>query len=161
MLIDSGADVTLVPEAVVDSLSIERSETKYQLLTFDGELSIWEAVRGQLLFRRRIFKGQFLIIDLAIGIAGRVLNHVSLLLDGPNLQPDNSTMSLVYWFGGIQRGTLDSSRKPHSQICRPNRVASSRRPIGVTSNALLSKSWITHLRFRATSRRAAPSAPPR
>jgi predicted aspartyl protease len=86
MLIDSGADVIL-PKAVVDSLSLERSDTKYQLLAFDGELSVSEAVHGELLFLGRIFKGQFLIVDQAVGIVGRdVLNHVSLLLDGPNLQ---------------------------------------------------------------------------
>ena len=89
MLIDSGADVTLLPKAVVDSLRLERSDTKYQLLAFDGELCISEAVRGEFLFLGRVFKGQFLIVDQAVGIVGRdVLNHVSLLLDGPNLQWD-------------------------------------------------------------------------
>jgi len=89
MLIDSGADVSLLPKAVVDSLNLERSETKYQLLAFDGELSISEAVLDELLFLGRIFKGQFLIVDQAVGIVGRnVLNHVSLLLDGPSLQWD-------------------------------------------------------------------------
>jgi predicted aspartyl protease len=89
MLIDSGADVTLLPRAAVDSLSLERSETKYQLLAFDGELSVSEAVRGELLFLGRIFKGQFLIVDQLVGVVGRdVLNHISLLLDGPRLRWD-------------------------------------------------------------------------
>jgi len=50
MLIDSGADVTLLPKTVVDSLRLESSDTKYQLRAFDGELSISEAVRASFWF---------------------------------------------------------------------------------------------------------------
>ena len=38
-------------------------------------------------FGRRIFRGQFLLIDQPIGILGRnILNEVSLLFDGPRLE---------------------------------------------------------------------------
>ena len=87
MLIGSGADVTLVPKSAVDSLELERSDTKYELLAFDGAKSASEAVRPELVFLGRIFRGQFLVIDQEVGILGRdILNHVCVLLDGPNLQ---------------------------------------------------------------------------
>jgi hypothetical protein len=39
-----------------------------------------------LLFLRRAFKGRFLVINQQWGLLGRdVLNHVSILFDGPNL----------------------------------------------------------------------------
>jgi hypothetical protein len=86
MLIDSGADITLLPKASVDSLGIESSGTSYELIGFDGTKSASVAVRAELLFLRKIFRGQFLIIDQEIGILGRdILNNVSLLLDGPRL----------------------------------------------------------------------------
>jgi hypothetical protein len=47
------------------------------------------------------------------------------------------------------------------QTCRPNRLSSSFPPNLVTSKALRSRSWITHVRFNARLSRAAPSAPPR
>ena len=36
MLIDSGADVTLLPRSWVDSLGIERFGASYELMGFDG-----------------------------------------------------------------------------------------------------------------------------
>ena len=58
MLIDSGADVTLVPEPAVDSLALERSGIKYELVAFDGAKSVSEAVHAELFFLGRIFRGQ-------------------------------------------------------------------------------------------------------
>ena len=53
---------------------------------FDGRTSVSEAVRADLIFLRRTYSGQFLLIDQQVGILGRdILNHVSLLLDGPRL----------------------------------------------------------------------------
>ncbi len=48
-------------------------------------------VQLELVFLRKRFKGQFLLIDQPIGILGRnVLNAVALLLDGPNAQWDEN-----------------------------------------------------------------------
>ncbi len=85
MLIDSGADVTLIPAASVKQLGLSINTGKgYELAGFDGSRSIAQAVQLDLLFLRRAFKGQFLTLDQEWGILGRdVLNHLAILLDGP------------------------------------------------------------------------------
>jgi hypothetical protein len=87
MLIDSGADVTLIPLASVNLLgaTIDSGEG-YELMSFDGSRSVARSVQLDLLFLRRTFKGRFLLIDQDWGILGRdILNHVALLLHGPRL----------------------------------------------------------------------------
>jgi hypothetical protein len=86
MLIDSGADITLLPKMKVDALRIESSGASYELMSFDGTKSVSEVVRADLLLLRKTFRGKFLLVDQEIGILGRdVLNNISLLLDGPRL----------------------------------------------------------------------------
>lgn len=86
MLIDSGADATLLPKAAVAALGIVSTGERYQLVAFDGTTSESEAVRADLVFMSRRFRGRFLVIDAEVGIVGRdVSNHVRLLLDGPAL----------------------------------------------------------------------------
>jgi len=88
MLLDSGADVTFVPSTVVDLLGATIVPgTQYELIGFDGSASSAQAVRLELLFCGRTFRGQFLLIDQAWGILGRnVLNAVPILLDAPHLE---------------------------------------------------------------------------
>ena len=58
-------------------------------MSFDGSTSFAPVIQLELIFCRRIFRGQFLVIDQAWGIIGRnVLNSVPLVLDGPNLTWD-------------------------------------------------------------------------
>ncbi len=85
--LDSGADVTLLPQAAVDQLGISAGPGEgYELMGFDGSVSVARAVWLDLLFLRRSFKGRFLLIDQEWGLLGRdTLNHVSLLFDGPRL----------------------------------------------------------------------------
>jgi Retroviral aspartyl protease len=87
MLLDSGADVTLIPQASVALLGTTvRIDESYELMGFDGNVSQAQAVQLNLIFLRRRFKGRFLLITQEWGIIGRdVLNYVSLLLDGPHL----------------------------------------------------------------------------
>ncbi len=61
MLIDSGADVTLVPRSFVIQLGadIDATET-YELVGFDGTRSFVPAAHLDLLFLGRAFKGRFL-----------------------------------------------------------------------------------------------------
>jgi hypothetical protein len=75
----------LLPQSSVDLLGIEaNADEVYELQGFDGNISISKAVRVDLVFGRKTFKGRFLLIDQAWGILGRdVLNHVCLILDGP------------------------------------------------------------------------------
>jgi Aspartyl protease len=87
MLLDSGADVTLIPQASVARLGLTiRVNESYELMGFDGSISQAQAVQLELIFLRRRFKGRFLVGRQEWGIIGRdILNHVSLLLDGPHL----------------------------------------------------------------------------
>jgi hypothetical protein len=89
MLIDSGADATLLPKSAVASLGIIGTGERYQLAAFDGTTSESEAVHVDLVFMNRRFIGRYLLIDGEVGVLGRdVLNHVRLLLDGPGLNWD-------------------------------------------------------------------------
>lgn len=84
LLIDTGADVTLLPLGAVNAAGIEHTGASYELLTFDGRSGSVGAVRADLLMLGRTFRGQFLVIDQEVGILGRnILNVLSLLLDGP------------------------------------------------------------------------------
>lgn len=88
MRMDSGADVTILPREAIEKLGIAPVPNKvYELQGFDGSLQLAEMVQLELVFLRKRFKGQFLLIDQPIGILGRnTLNAVALLLDGPNAQ---------------------------------------------------------------------------
>ena len=87
MLLDSGADVTLVPEEAATLLEVAVvSDQSYELIGFDGATTSAPAVQLELIFCRRTFRGQFLLTNQEWGILGRnVLNAVPLLFDGPRL----------------------------------------------------------------------------
>jgi hypothetical protein len=87
MLLDSGADVTLIPSFTLKELGKAIVPDKlYELIGFDGNTSFASVVHLELIFCRRAFRGQFLLVDQEWGIIGRnILNSVSLVLDGPNL----------------------------------------------------------------------------
>ncbi len=87
MLLDSGADVTLIPQGAVHMLGVcIRPNESYELRGFDGHTSFAPVVQLDLIFLRKTFRGRFLVINQEWGILGRdVLNHVSVLLDGPYL----------------------------------------------------------------------------
>ncbi len=87
MLLDSGADVTLIPQTSISLLETAVTPSKqYELTGFDGSVSLSPVVQLELLFCGRTFRGQFLLIDQAWGVIGRnVLNSIPILLDGPHL----------------------------------------------------------------------------
>lgn len=87
MLLDTGADVTLIPQAAAQSIGLSSAPDKfYELSGFDGSKSFASVVRLDLLFLGRTFRGQFLLINQEYGILGRnVLNSISLSFDGPHL----------------------------------------------------------------------------
>jgi predicted aspartyl protease len=86
MLIDTGADASLLPRSVVASLGIVGTGERLQLLAFDGSASDSETVRADLVFLGRRFRGHYLVIDAEVGVFGRdLLNHLRLFLDGPSL----------------------------------------------------------------------------
>jgi hypothetical protein len=88
MLVDSGVDVTLIPQASVNQLGLDKDPNEgYELMAFDGSTSVAQVVQLDLIFLRRVFRGRFLLINQEYGILGRdILNHVSLLLDAPHLR---------------------------------------------------------------------------
>jgi len=87
LLLDSGADVTIIPQSTISQLGIAiDSADVYKLQSFDQHISTVHSVNLELLFLNRTFRGRFLVFDQDRGILGRdVLNHVSIILDGPSL----------------------------------------------------------------------------
>jgi len=95
MLIDSGADVTLIPQQSVTLLGAAiEPDAGYEVMGFDGRKSIAQVVNLDLIFLTRAFRGRFLVSNQAWGVVGRdVLNHVVVLLDGPRLLWDEQKSS--------------------------------------------------------------------
>jgi hypothetical protein len=90
MLLDTGADVTLIPRSHVSALALPDA-AQYVLEGFDGTRSAAPAVTAELQFLGKSFRGQFLLIDSEHGVLGRnVLNNLSLLFDGPSRSGWNS-----------------------------------------------------------------------
>jgi len=92
MLLDTGADVSLLPQTVVNSLGLTIfSDRQYELVSFDGSTSFAPVVQLELIFLERTFTGQFLTIEQEWGILGRnILNAIRLMLDGPSLTWEQS-----------------------------------------------------------------------
>lgn len=88
LLLDTGADITLLPRITVEQLGGPvQAGQPYELMGFDGSRSLALAVTLDLLFLRRAFRGRYLLIEEDRGIMGRdILNHVILLLDGRRQQ---------------------------------------------------------------------------
>ena len=84
MLLDTGADVSLLPRALGAPLALPDA-ILYELESFDGTKCTAPSVTAELLFLGKSFRGQFLLIDNWYGILGRnILNNLSILLDGPS-----------------------------------------------------------------------------
>ena len=84
MLLDTGADVSLLPRSHVARL-VSPDAKQYELEAFDGTKSTSPAVTVELRFLGKSFRGQFLLVDGWHGVLGRnVLNSISLLFDGPS-----------------------------------------------------------------------------
>jgi predicted aspartyl protease len=90
MLLDTGADVTLVPTSALEKLGIDPAEgDAYEVQGFGGDTQLIKAVNLEMILLGKKFTGQFLSIDQPIGILGRnILNSVSILFDGGRLKWD-------------------------------------------------------------------------
>jgi hypothetical protein len=90
MLLDTGADVTLIPLHAATAMNVEIDPNKrYEIVAFDSSSTLAPVVRLELHFCNRTFRGQFLVIDQAWGVLGRnILNLVPLVLDGPRSRWD-------------------------------------------------------------------------
>lgn len=86
MLLDTGADVTLIPQVAVRELGLSYSVGNYELVGFDNSSTIARAVRAEMVFLGLTFRGQFLTVEQDYGIIGRnILNLVSITYNGPRL----------------------------------------------------------------------------
>lgn len=87
VLLDSGADVTLLPRAATNQLgSAATLAQRCELMGFDGSRSFAEVIFLDLILLGKAFRGRYLLTDDSCGILGRdVLNHLSLALNGPGL----------------------------------------------------------------------------
>jgi hypothetical protein len=84
MLLDTGADVSLLPRSFVSALTSPDAK-QYELEAFDLTKSTAPAISAELQFLGKSFHGQFLLIDGWHGVLGRnVLNNLSLLFDSPS-----------------------------------------------------------------------------
>jgi len=85
MLIDSGADVTLIPQVCAERLGlVSNMETGLLVRGFDGSPIMADVVEAEIVFLGRNFRGRFLLVTGECGILGRnVLNNLALLFDGP------------------------------------------------------------------------------
>jgi hypothetical protein len=85
MLIDTGADATLLPRGAIARLGITPDPAlQYELVGFDGTRSTTQAVDVDMLFLQKAFRGRYLIVDTDHGVLGRdVLASLVLLFNGP------------------------------------------------------------------------------
>ena len=85
LLVDTGADVTLLPRAAIEQLGVPTLANQcYELMGFDGSKSLAPVVMVDTLLLNRAFRGRCLLIEEDFGILGRdILNHGTLLVDGP------------------------------------------------------------------------------
>jgi predicted aspartyl protease len=84
MLIDTGADATLLPVSAVQNIGMSmEADSDIEVETFDGETKHLQVAKLELFFLNKKFAGEYLLIDRSIGILGRnVLNNLRLVFDG-------------------------------------------------------------------------------
>jgi predicted aspartyl protease len=87
MLLDTGADVTLLLRMAVAQLNISPdAQAQYEIIGFDGKASLSPVVELEMMFLEKTFRGRFLLLEQQWGIIGRiVLNSLALLFNGPSL----------------------------------------------------------------------------
>jgi predicted aspartyl protease len=85
LLLDTGADITLLPRRAVEQLGIQPLIGQdYQLQGFDGSITSAQAVELDMIFLKKAYRGEYVLIDDNHGVLGRdVLANIVLILDGP------------------------------------------------------------------------------
>ena len=98
MLLDTGADITLLPRIFCDKIGAEVSETDFlELEGFNETTSIAYYVRLEFIFLNRIFRGNFLAYDQDEGVIGRdILNKFSILFDGKKFRMECAKIVYEY-----------------------------------------------------------------
>ncbi len=89
MLLDTGSDLSLVPESAVRAFDIKPTKTRLELTGFDGSTKSYEMIETQLVFLGKRFSGNYCVVKDEIGILGRdVLNQLAIVFDGRDLAWD-------------------------------------------------------------------------
>lgn len=87
MLVDTGADVSLIPCAIVDAINATPTGRTMEVVSFDGHKSARPVVAVSMHLGKYKMNVEFLLHDdgETIGIIGRnVLNLLYVVLDGPS-----------------------------------------------------------------------------
>lgn len=86
LLIDTGADISVVPESLVSDLEAENLPgAKYKTISFDGAIGHHRAVDLEMNFLGKRFRGRFIVVSDDEGVIGRnILNTMKFVYDGPN-----------------------------------------------------------------------------
>lgn len=86
MLIDTGSDVSVVPQAVVEAIGAAVHPSRVPVQFYTGAEEAWEEADLSVEFARFRFEGLFLVVESSYGILGRnILNSLMVTLDGPGL----------------------------------------------------------------------------
>ncbi len=86
MLVDTGADVSVIPRSVAAELGAAVRHSGIRLQTYDGNQSEAEVADVGVEVGTYRFRGTFVVSDTQYGILGRnILNLLLLTLDGPRL----------------------------------------------------------------------------
>lgn len=86
LLIDTGADSSIIPRSVAVLVGAELSPAPADIISYTGEAREAEQAVLTVRFERVTVRGAFLVLDTEQGVLGRnVLNNLVLTLDGPGL----------------------------------------------------------------------------
>jgi predicted aspartyl protease len=86
MLIDTGADISLIPRAVVDAINPTATGRTMEVMSFDGHKSARPVVAASMHLGKYKMSVEFLLHDEGekTGVIGRnILNLLYVVLDGP------------------------------------------------------------------------------
>lgn len=86
MLVDTGADISLIPRAVVDAINATASGRTMEVMSFDGHKSARPVVAALMYLGKYKMSVEFLLHDEGeiTGVIGRnILNLLYVVLDGP------------------------------------------------------------------------------
>lgn len=87
MLLDTGADATLIPRTCSQTLGLELENEIWEMESFDGSKGQSAVIRLQMIFQGISFRGDYLLIEQDYGIIGRnILNLLNINFDGRNLR---------------------------------------------------------------------------